>query len=66
MDELGLTDYALKRFGLAGNPEAWIARIEEIAEAGATKLWLNAEGGSLDRQLHYMRLLGEKIMSRFV
>lgn len=66
MDELGLTDYALRRFALAGNPEAWIARIEEIASAGATKLWLNAEGGSLDRQFHYMRMLGEKIMSRFV
>jgi len=66
MDELGLTEYALKRFALAGNPEAWIARIEEIAQAGATKLWLNAEGGNLDRQLHYMRMLGEKIMSRFV
>ena len=66
MDELGLTDYALKRFALAGNPEAWIARIEELANAGATRLWLNAEGGSLDRQFHYMRMLGEKIMSRFV
>jgi len=66
MDELGLTNYALSRFALAGNPEAWIARIEEIAAAGATKLWLNAEGGSLDRQFHYMRLLGEKIMSRFI
>jgi 5,10-methylenetetrahydromethanopterin reductase len=66
MDELGLTDYALRRFALAGNPEAWIARIEELASAGATKLWLNAEGGSLDRQFHYMRMLGERIMSRFV
>lgn len=60
------TSGALSRFALAGNPEAWIARIEEIAHAGATKLWLNAEGGNLDRQFHYMRLLGEKIMSRFV
>jgi alkanesulfonate monooxygenase SsuD/methylene tetrahydromethanopterin reductase-like flavin-dependent oxidoreductase (luciferase family) len=66
MDELGLTDYALKRFALAGNPEAWIARIEELAQAGATRLWLNAEGGNLDRQFHYLRMLGEKIMSRFV
>jgi 5,10-methylenetetrahydromethanopterin reductase len=66
MDELGLTEYALRRFALAGNPEAWIARIEELAQAGATKLWLNAEGGSFDRQFHYMRMLGEKIMSRFV
>ena len=66
MEELGLTDYALKRFALAGNPKAWIERIEQIAEAGATNLWLNAEAGSLDRQLHYMRILGEQIMSRFV
>ena len=66
MDQLGLTDYALKRFALAGNPEAWIARIEELAQIGATKLWLNAEGGSLDRQFHYLRMLGEKIMARFV
>ena len=44
VEELGLTDYALRRFALAGNPAAWIARIEEIAQAGATKLWLNAEG----------------------
>src|SRR5271170_6714295 len=59
MEELGLTEYGLKRFALAGNPRDWIARIEKIAQAGATKLWLNAEGGNLDRQLHYMRMLGE-------
>lgn len=66
MDELGLTDYAIKRFALAGNPADWIARIEALAEAGANKLWLNAEGGNPDRQAHYMRMLGEQIMSRFV
>jgi len=66
MDELGLSNYAMQRFALAGDPEDWIARIEELADFGATKLWLNAEGGKLDRQLHYMRILGEKIMSRFV
>lgn len=66
MEELGLTEYALKRYALAGNPRDWIARIEELAQAGATKLWLNAEGGNLDRQLHYMRMLGEQIMARFV
>ena len=36
MDELGLT--ALRRFALAGTPHDWIARIAELAEAGATKL----------------------------
>jgi 5,10-methylenetetrahydromethanopterin reductase len=66
MDALGLTDYAIERFALAGDPSDWIARIEQLAEAGATKLWLNAEGGKIDRQMHYMRLLGESVMSRFV
>jgi len=66
MDELGLTDYAIRRFALAGNPGDWIARIEELANAGATKLWVGPVGGRLDSQLHYMRLMGEQIMSRFV
>jgi 5,10-methylenetetrahydromethanopterin reductase len=66
MEQLGLTDYAMRRFALAGDPEDWIARIEELAAAGATRLWLNAEGGKLDRQLHYMRVMGERIMARFV
>lgn len=66
MDQLGLTDYAMRRFALAGNPGDWIARIEELAASGATKLWLNAEGGKLDRQMHYMRMIGQQIMSRFV
>jgi 5,10-methylenetetrahydromethanopterin reductase len=66
MDELGLTDYAIKRFALAGNVSDWIARIEELANAGATKLWVGPVGGRLDRQLHYMRIMGEQIMSRFV
>ena len=66
MEALGLTDYATRRFALAGNPEDWIARIEELAHSGATKLWLNAEGGRMERQVHYMRFLGERVMSHFV
>jgi hypothetical protein len=66
MEELGLTDYALRRFALAGNPGDWISRIEEIAQAGATQLWVSPGGGRLERQLHYMRILGKEIMSRFV
>jgi 5,10-methylenetetrahydromethanopterin reductase len=66
MAALGLTDYAIKRFALAGNPRDWIARIEELATAGATKLWVSVSGGGLDGQLHYMRILGEQIMPRFV
>jgi 5,10-methylenetetrahydromethanopterin reductase len=66
MDELGLTDYALRRWALAGTPRDWIARIEQIAEAGATKLWVGLGGSELPRQLRDLKMLGEEIMPRFV
>jgi len=66
MEELGLTDYALERFALAGDPHDWIERIERVAEAGARKLWVGLRASDMDSQLHYMRILGEKIMAHFV
>ncbi len=66
MDELGLTDYALRRFALAGTPGDWIDRIEQIAAAGATKIWVGLGGTDVDRQLRDLRMLGEEIMPRFV
>jgi hypothetical protein len=66
MEELGLTDYAIRRFALAGNPGDWISRIEEVTLAGATQLWISPGGGRLERQLHYMEILGKEIMSHFV
>ena len=65
MQELGLTDYAIQRWALAGNPSDWIRRIEELAAAGATKLWISLGRGDLDSQQHYMRLFGEQIMPHF-
>jgi 5,10-methylenetetrahydromethanopterin reductase len=65
MEELGLTQYAIDRFALAGAPNDWVARIEEIADAGATRLWIGANYGDLDRQIHYMRMFGEKILPHF-
>jgi len=66
MDQLGLTDYALRRFALAGNPSDWIKRIEQIAEAGVRKIWVGLRAADTETQLHYMRILGERIMARFV
>jgi 5,10-methylenetetrahydromethanopterin reductase len=65
MEELGLTDYALRRFALAGSPGDWIARIAELAEAGATRLWVGLGGGDLDRQRQELRTIGEEIMPKF-
>ena len=66
MEELGLTDYALGRFALAGAPRDWIARIEELAERGATKLWMTLGGPGLDRQLHELDVMGKEIFPRFL
>lgn len=65
MEELGLTDYAIGRWGLAGNASDWIKRIEEVAEAGARKLWVSLRTGSMERQVHCMRILAREIMPRF-
>ena len=66
MEELGLTDYALARFALAGNARDWIARIEQLAAAGATKLWVGLRSGDMESQTRQMRVLGEEIMAKFV
>jgi 5,10-methylenetetrahydromethanopterin reductase len=65
MEALGLTQYALDRFALAGNATDWIARIEQLADAGATRLWLTVSGRGFDEQAKYLRILGEQIMRRF-
>jgi 5,10-methylenetetrahydromethanopterin reductase len=66
MTDLGLAEYAIDRFALAGAPRDWIARIEQLAERGATRLWVGVSGRDLDSQLHYMRMMGEQVMARFV
>src|SRR5262249_30656069 len=66
MAELGLTDYAMRRSALAGAPRDWIARLEQLAEAGVTKIWTTLGGSPLDRQLRDLKLIGEEVMPRFV
>lgn len=62
MEKLNLTDYACKRWALAGHPGDYLARIEQIAEVGATKLWMSVSGRDCDSRKHYLRLFGEQIM----
>ena len=66
MEALGLTQYALDRFALAGDVKDWIARIEQVASAGATRLWIGASGRGFEEQAKYLRILGEQIMRRFL
>jgi hypothetical protein len=65
MDALGLTEYALDRFALAGTASDWIARIEQLAAAGVRRLWITVSGRGYDEQAKYLRILGEQIMRRF-
>ena len=65
MAELGLTEYGLDRFALAGTANDWIERIGELAELGASRLWLSTESGDLDRQIHYMTVFTEQVMPHF-
>jgi 5,10-methylenetetrahydromethanopterin reductase len=65
MEELGLTEYAIRRWALAGNPSDWVKRIEDIAAAGATRLWVGIGRGGFERQKHYMRIFGEQILPHF-
>jgi 5,10-methylenetetrahydromethanopterin reductase len=66
MAELGLTEYAIDRFALAGAPRDWIARIEQLAERGATRLWIGVSGRDLDSQLRSMKLMGEQVLRHFL
>ncbi len=65
MAELGSTECGLERFALAGNVNDWIDRIGELAELGASRLWLSTEAGDLERQIHYMKVFTEQIMPHF-
>jgi alkanesulfonate monooxygenase SsuD/methylene tetrahydromethanopterin reductase-like flavin-dependent oxidoreductase (luciferase family) len=64
LTEYGLADYALSRWGIAGNAKDWIERIEEIANGGATQLWLTSRGSIAELQRN-LRYLGENILPHF-
>jgi 5,10-methylenetetrahydromethanopterin reductase len=60
IDELGLTDYLLERFAVAGAPADIVERIHSLARLGVTNLWLSSPGddpSSLD-------LMGQEVLPR--
>lgn len=64
LNELGVAGYAFSRWGIAGNAKDWIKRIEQLADAGATQLWLSSRGTMADLQGN-LRYLGENILPHF-
>src|SRR5437899_11328491 len=66
MEQLGLTNYALERFALAGNASDWVKRIELIAEAGPPQVWVRPRGADIGTQPHHMKIPRPQSMSRLV
>jgi 5,10-methylenetetrahydromethanopterin reductase len=58
MDELGLTQYFLERFGVVGTPDEIVARLRDLRSQGVERVNLAAD---TDEQL---RLLGEEVLPR--
>ncbi|MFT5394490.1 MAG: 5,10-methylenetetrahydromethanopterin reductase [Gammaproteobacteria bacterium] len=65
MEALGLTQYALDRFALAGNPDDWVARLEQLHDAGVRRVWFAPGHYDLDRQIHDMTLFRDRIAPHF-
>ncbi|WP_159401316.1 LLM class flavin-dependent oxidoreductase [Streptomyces maremycinicus] len=63
MERLGLTGFALDRWGLAGNAGDWIERIEALQNAGVRRMWL-ANRGSLTQLEEALRIFGEQVLPR--
>jgi len=61
MERLGLGDFAMDRWGMAGNPADWIDRISALASAGIQRMWL-ANRGSLPQLEQALRLFGDEVL----
>jgi len=65
MQALGLTEYALERFALAGDPKDWIRRIEGFAEAGIERIWFSPAHDDIERQHYELQLFHDEIAPHF-
>jgi len=63
MERLGLTAFAMDRWGIAGDPTDWVDRISELADRGVRRMWL-ANRGSLPQIEHALRLFGDEVLPR--
>lgn len=63
MERLGLTEFAMDRWGMAGDAGDWIERIEVLRNAGVRRMWL-ANRGSLTQLEEALRIFGEQVLPR--
>jgi 5,10-methylenetetrahydromethanopterin reductase len=55
VDRLGLRDYVLDRFGIAGDPKAVVERIEELNRRGIHNYWMSMHAADKGRVVGLMR-----------
>jgi 5,10-methylenetetrahydromethanopterin reductase len=63
LTELGLSGFAHRRWGMAGDPADWIERIEELRGAGVRRMWLSSLGG-VGQLTVCLRTFGERVLPR--
>lgn len=64
MDELGLTDYFLARFGVAGTPDEVVARLRELEALGVNQVSLATHDRGLAGIPESLQMLGEEVRPR--
>lgn len=62
VDRLGLRDYILERFGIAGNPDEVVARIRQLQDRGIQNFWMSMHAGDKGR---VVRLMRDHVMPHF-
>ncbi|KAA9160752.1 LLM class flavin-dependent oxidoreductase [Amycolatopsis acidicola] len=63
MERLGLTGFAMQRWGLAGDAADWIERIGELRANGIRRIWL-ANRGRMPQLKRMLRTFGEDVLPR--
>ncbi len=62
VDRLGLREYVLERFGIAGNPVAVVDRIEQLNARGIDNFWMSIHAADKGR---VVRLMRDHVMPHF-
>lgn len=63
VDDLGLREYLIERFGIVGSPEQCVARIRELRRRGVNTFWMSVHTPEKERVI---RLLSEKVLPHFL
>ena len=60
VEQLGLTEYFLDRFAVAGSPADIVQRIRALARLGLTNLWMSSPGDGAKP----LDLMGTEVLPR--